>query len=463
MANPEIELLSKIVATGDMSTPRRANLTAGTFQTEEGKLVFQWLHDQFHDQAHLGEVPDEARLRRHWPSFPFHVGRNSVDALIHEVMANRTRTDLNALTLELQALLEEGEEPSLVLGAMLPRFRDLNSQGARNDGLLISGSAARLRHEYETKEKHGGVTGVPWPWAPLNEATCGIQPENFIVIYGRPKQMKSWQAIKVAVHAYQSGRRVLVYSRELAKEDMERRAASIVGEIDYELLKKGKLSPTARDEFFELLNALAEEEKMQQQGDRKPAMLFIGDTDAKGGTVDYVGAQAEKFGADLIIVDGFYLMRDGRTNKRTADWQQITHISQDLKALARQLKTPIIGTTQANRASNATHGDDLNELSFADSIGMDADLVMRCFKGVAPDGKCAVMFTFPGMRDGMQIPPFVINARPGADFSILQTSVDVGAFLKDAKRVNGEDDKGPAPTGKPPAASGKKRPSPFRV
>ena len=463
MANPEIELISKIVATGDMSTPRRANLTADAFQTEEGKLVFQWLCDQYNDPHHRGEVPDEARLRRFWPSFAFHVGRNSVDALVHDVMSNRTRTELNTLNLEMQAMLEEGESPSLVLAAFLPRFRDLNSKGARNEGLLISGAAARLRNEYETKERSGGITGVPWPWAPLNEATCGMQPENFNVIYGRPKNLKSWVAIKAAAHAYESGRRVLVYSRELSKEDMERRSSSIIGGIDYDLLKKGKLSQAAREEFFGLLAALAEEERLQQVGDRRPAMLFVGDTDAKGGTVDYLGAQAEKFGADLIIADGFYLMRDGRTNTRTADWKQITHISQDLKGLARQLKTPIIGTTQANRAANKTQGDDLDELSFADAIGMDADLVMRCFKGVAPDGKCAVMFTFPGMRDGMQIPPFVINARPGADFSILQTSVDVGAFLKDAKRVNGEDAGPPPPQQKQQGTLGKKRPGPFRI
>ena len=464
MANPELELISSIVARGDFASARRLGLGPGHFQTVEGKDVFQWLWNEYHDPNHLGEVPDEVRLKRHWPNFPFVAGRNSIEALVHDVMSNQVRVEINQLTSEMQELVDEGEDPALVLAAYLPRFRDLNATGTRNDGLLFAHSGAHLRAEYETKQAAGGITGIPYLWAPLNDATCGMQPEEFIVLYGRPKNGKSWLALALAVNAYAANRRVLVYSKEMSKEAMLRRSASIFAQVDYDQLRKAKLSPARQTDFFELLDELSHFEEMDAKGGQRRSMLFVGDVGRQGGTVDTLAAQAEKFEDDLVIADGFYLMRDGRTNTRGADWRQIAHISQDLKGLAQQQKISVLGTTQANRAANKTHGDDLDELSFADNISQDADLVMRCFRGKAPDGKGAALFTFPGVRE-TEVLPFSINFRPGHDFSLLDDKVDVASFLKSAKSLS-EEDGGPAQaSGKPSTSpkSSKRKPLPFRA
>lgn len=458
--NVELELISNIVDRGDLSVVRKKGITPDTFNTEEARTVFRWLWEEFHSPAHPGEVPDKERLRRKFPNFDYRPSRNSVEALTQEVLANKMRTELQYITLEVEELLAAGEDPFLVLTAFLPKMRDLNSQSADTDGLLMAGSAALLRQEYETKNLAGGITGIPYPWDPLNVATCGMQPEELLVLYGRPKNMKSWLALAMAVHAYENNRRVLVYSKEMSKEQTLRRSASILCKIDYELLRTGNLQPQKAQEFFEFLEELVNLENSAQNGQRKRSLMFVGDADKKGGTVDALAAKAERFGADLVVADAFYLMRDGRTNTRTADWKNIAHISQDLKLMARALKVPVLGTTQANRNANGTHGDDLSELAGSDAIGQDADLVMRCFRGRGPTGRCAVMLTFPGMREA-QLNPFLINAVPGTDFSLLQNSVDVAAFLKDKRAMDQEEDKtlpggGAAPGGRP--APGQKRP-----
>ena len=132
-------------------------------------------------------------------------------------------------------------------------------------------------------------------------------------------------------------------------------------------------------------------------------------------------------------------MRDGRTGIRGRDWKQIANISSDLKDMAQGLGIPVIGTTQAKRGADQTKGDDLEELGFADAIGQDADIVTRVFKGKnAATGKPKVMMTFPGVRDSV-LNPFVINAWPGVDFSLLQSTVNVTAFLNDKKGSDEEE------------------------
>jgi replicative DNA helicase len=460
MANVELELLSNIVETGDFQAVRHRGFTPDILQTEEARVVFQWIWDEFHDQGHPGEIPDHARLMRRFPDFYFCPSRNSVDALVTDIVQSKIRAEMLQITIDVQAYLDQGEDPNMVLGYFLPKMRDLNATGAGDDGILISQSVALLRQEYNTRQNAGGVTGIPYPWQPLNMATGGMNPEEFIVVYGRVKNGKSWLATLLAAHAYNNNKRVLVYSREMSREVMLRRTSSIVCGVDYELLRQGNLGKVQEEAFFDILTGLVELEEDTRSGTRRRALMFVGDKGKKtASTVDSLTAIAEKFEPDLVLVDGFYLMRDSRTNVRSTDWKQITHISQDLKGMAQYLKIPLVGTTQANRAAKDTPGDDLSELSYADAIGQDADIGIRCFLGRGPGSQTAMALTFPGVREG-KLNPFLINFNPGTDFSLMQTSVDMAAFLADKKRTDKEaefEKKGAGEVGDGPAGEAKQR------
>jgi len=158
---------------------------------------------------------------------------------------------------------------------------------------------------------------------------------------------------------------------------MMRRAASIIAKVDYEQVKTGTLNEEDEQIYFEALEALEAWEKESQRDGRRAAMHFISDRDMKGAgtkkgvTVDILSAEAERFGADLVLVDGFYLMRDGRTGVKSRDWKQIGNISSDIKEMAQTLGVPVIGTTQANRGASKTVGDDVDE------IGYDVDPAHR--------------------------------------------------------------------------------------
>jgi hypothetical protein len=114
-----------------------------------------------------------------------------------------------------------------------------------------------------------------------------------------------------------------------------------------------------------------------------------------------------------------YLMRDDRTNTRTIDWKAIAHISQDLKLTAQEFNIPLIGVTQANRNAQKANGTDLTELSFTDSLGQDADAVLRVSKKERIDANkvmsTELWLTAPGLREGT-FSGIVLGAQPCTDF-----------------------------------------------
>jgi len=460
MANVELELLSNIIRDGDLSMVRRMGFNAALMQTEEGRELFRFLMDAFTDPQKPGSVPSIERVRRKFPEFDYCPTRDTIEALAKEVVDNNIKAGIRETIEEVEGLLEEGEDPQQVLGAFLPQLRELSLQGKNGRHLLLSGAGKMLREDYEQMQRAGGITGIPFPWAPLNQATAGMQPEDFIIIYGRPKNMKTWVACAIAAYAYNLGYRVLVYSKEMSSKIMARRIASIVCRVDYEQLKTGTLSQEEEDDVFDLLENLGNIEKANQRDGRRAALSFISDRDmhhgSKGVTVDTLSAEAERFEADLIIVDGFYLMRDGRTNQRSREWKQISNISSDLKDMAQRLRCTVVGTTQANRGAAKTMGEDQGEVAYADAIDQDCDLMMRVFKSKnLATGKPKLMLTFPGTRDSV-MHPFVVNAWPGKDFTLLQDKVDVEAFLKD-KRSSDEEEEGKGGAGKESGGGGGER------
>jgi replicative DNA helicase len=470
MAHPELELISNILDTGDFQTPKKKGVTPEMFSLESAHEGYRWLWSEFHDPQQRGEVPSVERFLRKFPDFDYTPSRNSLPALIREVRTQKAQVDLQAILNEVQDELAEGQDPAAILDGFLPKFRRMNVEAHEDEGILLASSIDLLRQEYTTQEDGGGLIGIPYPWQLLNQKTGGMMDEEFIVIYGRPGNMKTWLACAIAAQAYLDNYRVMIFSKEISRVAMLKRVSSILAGVDYDRLRRGALSAEDRDDFFDMMDILAatEEEDAAPRG-RTRSLLFLSDKGKRNGsTVEDLIAAAERFQPDLIIVDGFYLMRDGRSGQRSADWKQIGHISQDLKAMAQFCECPVVGTTQANRVNAKEPSGDLDDLSFADGIGQDADIAVRAFRGPNPSGRGAsIMLVFSKSRETV-IPPFVINANPGSDFSVQQASVSIKQFLAEkakmeeseaaaqGTKVSSEEKK---PTKKPQ----KKRADPFRA
>ena len=343
MAHPELELISNIVNTGDFSTIKKKGVTREMFSLDSASEVFSWLWDEFHNPQQRGEVPTAERLKRKFPDFDFSPTRNHVGALVGDIKRQNTQVKLHQLVESVSDELLSDSDPSLILDSFLPRLRELNVEASEDAGITLLDAADIIRLEYTTKKKAGGVIGIPFPWAILNRPTGGMQDEQFIVIYGRPGNMKTWLACVMAAHAWQANRRVMFFSKEISSKDILRRITSVLGGVDYAKLMTGNLPVEEEEHYFDLLEALEDIEEGESIGSQRRSLLCVSDKGKrKSSTVDDLIAAAERFQPDLVVVDGLYLMRDARSGIKSADWKQIAHISQDLKGMAQYLECPVI-------------------------------------------------------------------------------------------------------------------------
>jgi replicative DNA helicase len=251
----------------------------------------------------------------------------------------------------------------------------------------------------------------------VNDETQGIQGGQFIVLYGRPKQMKTWVGLAIAAHAYlHAHQRVLVISMEMKSIDIQRRAASVCAKVDYQKFRKAKLQPFDHDRLFQWLQFLKQTEYHGVQGDHKPAFLATSGQGDRG--IGSVQAKIYEFQPDLVVVDGLYRMKDDRSKTRSIDWKNVTHIAQDLNETAKSLDIPIIGITQANRsAAKASPKEaDVSELAFADALGQECDMAIRVKREIDEQTKEAeIIMSFPASRE-YEVDNVVIHGMPGINF-----------------------------------------------
>lgn len=419
-------LITKVVDTKDFHTLEKMRVDDSYFLVTETKEVYRYLRSVYFAPDTRGDVPSRAMIALHYPGFFWLDSQDSVGVLATELRHEKIRLELLSLATELEN--NASLDPVGMLATLRTRSSSLSALAEVGSDLSMAGCADMLRNQYDTVANAGGVIGIPYPWTALNEETQGMQGGQFLVLYGRPKSMKTWIAVDMAVHAYMHSRcRVMFYTREMSPQMICQRVAARIAKVDYKKFKNGQLQPAIRDHAFSIFQDLAEAETSAgKYGYNQPCFIIVSDRSAggSGGGVGWLQSRIRDLKPDVVFVDGMYLMKDDRSNQRSVDWKQIAHISQDLKLTAQEYNIPLIGVTQANRAAQKTNGDDLTELAFSDSLGQDADGVFRVTKKDVVDEntkikRTEIYLTAPGLREGT-FDGIVLNAHPAVSFDFLR-------------------------------------------
>lgn len=454
----ELALLTRVMVDGDYHSLEKARIDESYFTNEQARAVFQYLRDTFHHPQTAGQVPSAEMVRIRFPMFGGAHPYDTVPVLAAELRRERVKVELMGLSQKLNMMA--AADPLGAIAELRAESSKIAALSEVGDDMSMAGAFSMLLNRYNTVSQSSGMIGIPYPWDVLNEETQGMQGSQFIIIYGRPKSMKSWVGIYLGVHAYlASRRRVLFYTREMNPSLVAQRAAAAICKVDYGAFKNGKLQPWVRKQVFDKLEELIEDEKTAgQMGLHQPYFIITTDRgaggSAGGGGVGWLQAKIRDLKPDLVIVDGMYLMKDDRTQQRTVDWRQMAHVSQDLKLTAQQFDIPVVGITQANRAAQKSKGEDLTELAFADAFGQDADAVFRVSKHTKMDEatktkKTELLITAPGLREGT-LEGIVINGQPATDFSFIKKIINLDDVDKE-----GYGEKKDSPQNPVQAAAGK--------
>jgi replicative DNA helicase len=190
----------------------------------------------------------------------------------------------------------------------------------------------------EMYHSDGKLTGISTGFKDLDEMTSGLNAGDLIVVAGRPSMGKTTLAVNIAENAaLGSGKSAAIFSMEMSAESLTLRMISSLGRINQGHLRSGRLS---EDDWPRIDSA------MTQLG---AAKIYVDETPAL--TPTEVRARARRLkrerGLDLIVVDYLQLMQVAGTKENRAT--EISEISRSLKALAKELKVPVIALSQLNR------------------------------------------------------------------------------------------------------------------
>jgi replicative DNA helicase len=237
---------------------------------------------------------------------------------------------------------------------------------------LTRESIRLLERLYERKEL---VTGVPTGFLDLDRLTAGLQPADLIVIAARPSMGKTALALNIAAHAATECEPrvgVALFSLEMAKEQLVLRMLCAEGRVDSSKARAGYLGE--RD-FPKLAQAAAR---------LSEAPIFIDDSSDTSPIV--LKAKCRRLMRErhanlgLIIVDYLQLMRSARPGESRE--KEIAEISRSLKALAKELRVPVVALSQLNRQVE-TRPDRrplLADLRESGAIEQDADVIAFIYR-----------------------------------------------------------------------------------
>ena len=256
---------------------------------------------------------------------------------------------------------------------------DLAEKGSFNTSMVKFDEAMRQTIEMASAayKNDEGIVGVPTGLRDLDDRLGGLHQSDLIIIAGRPSMGKTALATNIAFNAAQklqeSGKKssIAFFSLEMSSEQLSTRILAEQSRIKSNDIRRGRISDEQFDKFIETSKNIAE------------LPLYIDETPAISIAAMSNRARRIKrlFGLDMIVVDYIQLMR-GSINNKDGRVQEISEITQGLKAIAKELSVPVVALSQLSRA--VEQRDDkkpqLADLRESGSIEQDADVVMFVYR-----------------------------------------------------------------------------------
>ena len=227
----------------------------------------------------------------------------------------------------------------------------------------------RIEQASRTKES---VTGIPTGFIDLDYKTSGFQPSDLVLIAARPSMGKTAFVLNVVEHvAMKKNMPCMIFSLEMSAEQLVQRMLAMETGIDSQKLRIGNLNDNDWDQLIR---------GVVQVGSSK---IMIDDT--PGISITELRSKCRKIklekGLDIVIIDYLQLMSGSGKSSENRQ-QEISEISRNLKALARELKAPVVALSQLSRAceTRTDHRPMLSDLRESGAIEQDADIVMFLYR-----------------------------------------------------------------------------------
>ncbi len=321
---------------------------------------------------------------------------------------------------EVDMLLDEVERDVL-------RISESRAQGSVVTTKELVGKAIGTIENFFSRK--GNLSGIATGFADLDRMTDGLHPAEMIVIAARPSMGKTSLAMNIVEHvALEEKLPVGVFSLEMSAESLVLRMMCSLARVNLRSIRDGFMSES---DFPKLTSAA---------GKLANSKLFIDDT--AGLSILQLRARARRLsqqhGIKLFVIDYLQLLHS--TGRRSQDnrQQEIADISSGIKALAKELKVPVIVLSQLNREleKDKSRKPRMSDLRESGSIEQDADLVGLLYKPNAGDDEEAAVVE---EGDGVAVNLLIAKQRNGPTGDVNLTFLKPYTRFESAAKVSDED------------------------
>lgn len=438
MAHPEMQLLSHIIRKGNLEKATEWGIEEADFLTDEGRSFFLHMSALKRDPTSHGAQAGQHHIREFYPTFEF-VDDDSmtIEAYCQLVRKRRITSESNIIARELATAAESGDPLTAAMAAQ-QKLKTVISLGyGMQTDVTFSKSLGTLVTKYDKLSDGQDLSACKFPWEPFNKVTLGIQPDDYIVFYGRPKSMKSWVLAFIIADIYNQGKVPLIYTKEMTADNIFMRIAACMAQLPYQELRTGKLTKEERERIAYL------REIADAMLSRKRDMICLNakDIPSGGDTVEWLHSKVSKYQPDAVAIDGLYLMSDGKGAKNQKDNFRVQNISRAVRQMVLDTGKPVLATMQATRSAAAHKNANLDEIAFSDAISQDVTAAIRVINEQETNTITLAMggsreFSFSGCR---------IHGQPATNFNWVEELSD-----KEIGKVKQRDEKqDEIDTGKP--------------
>ncbi len=299
--------------------------------------------------------------------------------IVYDLYVKRELIKLSEEIIDSAKLNDIDKNSQTIIESSEKSLFDLAEKGSFSNTIVKFDEALKLTIDMATTayKNDEGIVGVPTGLRDLDEKLGGLHRSDLLIIAGRPSMGKTALATNIAFNAakkfQKDGKKTSVafFSLEMSAEQLSTRILAEQSRIKSNDIRRGRISEDQFDKFIE------------SSKDNSELPLYIDETPAISIAALSNRARRMKriYGLDLIVVDYIQLMtavnsrRDGRV-------QEISEITQGLKALAKELSVPVLALSQLSRAVEQRDNNKplLADLRESGSIEQDADVVMFVYR-----------------------------------------------------------------------------------
>ena len=402
----EQSVLSAILIDNNVMEKIEEILKPSDFYRIVHQIIYQIMLDLYarHEPVDMVTLTEELKNRNKLDD----VGGVSYVTLLANIVPTSANALYHARIVVNNALLRQlGESGAAITALSFEKEEDIQSLIDRAEQTLHSVSLRKhgkafvpihdiLTHTMDRmtslQTKGETVTGLSTGFADLDRLTTGLHPSDFIILAARPSMGKTALALNIAQNVALRGakekeapKRVAFFSLEMRGDQLVQRMLCTEADTDLKSLAAGSgTEATAAGPQRD--NSLAQWNRLWEAAAKlDEALIYIDDT--PGLSILDLRSRARRLqaedGLDFIVIDYLQLMQGSRSRQANDNRQQeVTEISRGLKALARELRVPVLALSQLSRSVELRQSKQpmLSDLRESGSLEQDADIVMFLYR-----------------------------------------------------------------------------------